>query len=123
MAWCRVVRLSGCHEPHLATPLEAALLAAFHEIYKDRGFPSPDRLRVRCRENTGSGRYVDIESLDTTRLDDGYLDLGGRFIEMPKVPNGLMAVVRIEDHRVRQIEISVYGEDPWDGEERNWKIV
>lgn len=108
---------------HQATPLEAALLATFHEIYKDRGFPSPDRLRVRRRENTGSGRYVDIESSDTTRLDNGYVDLGGRFIEMPKVPSGLMAVARIEDHLVRQIEISVYGEDPWDGEERDWKIV
>jgi len=106
-----------------ASPLEAALLSAFYEIYKDRGFPSPDRLRVRCRENTGSGRYVELHSIDKTQIDDGYLDLSGRFIEMAGVPNGLMAVARIKNQRVHQIEISVYGEDPWDGEERSWKII
>jgi len=98
-------------------------LAAFHEIYKDRGFPSPDRVHVLHRENTGSGRYVDLDSADTTQLDNGYLDLSGRFIEMTGVPNGLMAVARIKDYRLQQIEISVYGEDPWDGEERDWRIV
>ena len=108
---------------HQASPLETALLAAFHEIYKDRGFPPPDRVHVRRRENTGSGRYVDLESTDMTQLDDGYVDMSGRFIEMAGVPNGLMAVARIKDHRVQQIEISVYGEDPWDGEERDWKIA
>ena len=106
-----------------ASPLEEALLSAFYDLYKDRGFPSPDRLRVRRRENTGSGRYVDLHSIDMTRIDDGYLDLSGRFIEMAGVPNGLMAVARIKDHRVREIEISVYGKDSWDGEERTWKIV
>jgi hypothetical protein len=80
-------------------------------------------VHVRRRENTGSGRYVDLDCAETTQLDDGYLDLSGRFVEMSGVPDGLMAVARIKDHRVQQIEISVYGEDPWDGEERDWKIV
>lgn len=105
------------------SPLEAALLAAFHEIYKERGFPSPDLVHVRRRENTGSGRYVDLESSEVTQLDDGYLDLPGRFIEMLRVPNGLMAVACIKNHRLQQLEISVYGDDPWDGEERDWKII
>jgi hypothetical protein len=106
-----------------ASPLEAALLGAFHEIYKDRGFPSPHRVRVKRRENTGAGRYVDLDSTDATQLDDGYVDLSGRFIEMAGVPDGLMAVACIKDHRLQQIEISVYGEDSWDGEERDWRIV
>lgn len=105
------------------TPLETALLAAFHELYRDRGFPSPDKVKVRHRENTGSGRYTDLDSPDKTQLDDGYLDLSGRFIEMSGIPNGLMAVARIQDHQLQQIEMSVYGDDPWDGEERDWKIV
>lgn len=105
------------------SPLESALLSVFHDLYKDRGFPAPESVRVRNRENTGSGRYVDIESADTTQFDDCYLDLGGRFIEMTDVPNGLMAVACIEGHHVRQIEISVFGDDAWDGEERDWRIV
>ena len=105
------------------SPLESALLAVFYETYKRRGFPSADHVQVRHRENTGSGRYVELDSADTTDLDDGCFDLSGRFIEMSGVPNGLMAVVRIRDHRLQQMEISVYGEDPWDGEERAWRIV
>jgi hypothetical protein len=42
---------------------------------------------------------------------------------MSGVPNGMMAVARVKDHRIQQIEISVYGDDPWDGEEREWAIV
>jgi len=103
--------------------METAVLAVFHELYQDRGFPAPDNVRVRRRENTGSGRYVDLDSARDVHLDDGYVDLGGRFIAMQGVPNGLMAVVRITGHRVQQLEIAVYGEDPWDGEENEWSIV
>jgi hypothetical protein len=109
--------------PRNPSPLETALLATFHELYKDRGFPSPERVKVLHRENTGSGRYTDLVSPDKTRLDDGCLDLAGHFVEMSGIPNGLMAVARIRDHQLLQIEMSVYGDDPWDGEEREWKIV
>ncbi|MGH8548941.1 MAG: hypothetical protein ACRERU_10145 [Methylococcales bacterium] len=105
------------------SPLEAAVLAEFYELYKDRGFPAPSRVHVRRRENTGSGRYVDLDALDNTEFDDGYLDMAGRFIEMNGVPNGLMAVARVKDHRVQQIELSVYGDDAWDGEEGEWAIT
>jgi hypothetical protein len=108
---------------HQASPLEATLLAIFYELYKDRGFPAPGMVHVRRRENTGSGRYVDLDSIESPQLEDGYLDLGGRFIEMSGVPNGLMAVAHVKNHRVEQIELSVYGNDPWNGEEREWKIV
>jgi hypothetical protein len=108
---------------HKLSPLEAAVAAKLYDLYRDRGFPSPDRLFVQRRENTGSGRYVDLEPVESQRLEDGYLDLGGSFIELSGVPNGLMAVARIRNSRLDQIEISVYGDDPWDGEERAWKIV
>ena len=106
------------------TPLEAALLEVFHGLYGTRGFPSPERVRVRSRENTGAGRYVDLDvEVVQSELEDGYLDLGGRFIEMEGIPNGLMAVVHIKDHRPDQLEIAVYGNDPWDGQEREWSIA
>lgn len=106
------------------TPLEAALLKTFHRLYGARGFPSPERVRVRSRENTGAGRYVDLEAeVAESELDDGYLDLGGSLIEMEGIPNGLMAVAHIKDRRPDQLEIAVYGNDPWDGEERKWSIT
>ncbi len=105
------------------SPLEAALLKIFHELYGDRGFPAPDMIRVRSRENTGAGRYLDLHVQVESKLDDGYLDLGGQFIEMEGVPNGLMAVVHIKNHRPDQLEIAVYGDDPWDGQERQWSIA
>lgn len=98
-------------------------MEAFHELYGYRGFPSPEGICVRRRENTGSRRYVDLYAEDEVQLDDGYLDLGGRFIEMEGVPNGLMAVVAVRHHRIDQLEIAVYGNDPWDGEEREWSIM
>lgn len=105
------------------SPLERALLRTFHKLYGDRGFPAPDRIRVCSRENTGAGRYLDLHVEVETELDDGYLDLGGQFIEMEGVPSGLMAVVHVTDHRPDQLEIAVYGDDPWDGQERQWSIA
>jgi hypothetical protein len=110
-------------EPTRPSPLETDLLAVLHELYGDRGFPAPSKVRVLRRENTGSGRYVDLDPLECPQLDDGYLDLAGRFVDMRGIPNGLMAVARIQDHRLLQLEISVYGNDPWDGVEHEWKIV
>ena len=105
------------------SPLEAELLRAFHELHGARGFPPPEDIRVRARENTGAGRYVDLYVETGSKLEDGYLDLGGQFIEMEGVPHGLMAVVHLKDHRPDQLEIVVYGNDPWDGRERKWSIA
>lgn len=105
------------------SPLESALIAAFHELYGTQGFPAPERIQVKRRENTGVGRYTEIEAEDHVDLDDGCVDLGGRFIEMTGVPNGLMAIAHVRDHRLEQLEIVVYGEDQWDGVERDWSIA
>ena len=67
--------------------------------------------------------YVDLDAEGDVQLDDGYLDFGGRFIDMTGVSNGLMAVVAVKGGRIHQLEIAVYGNDPWDGEEREWSIV
>jgi hypothetical protein len=103
--------------------MEATVLRAFHEIYRDVGFPPPEEIAVQRRENTGAGRYVDLDVMAEVNIADGYLDLPGRFIRMSGVPNGLLALVAVEGGRLRQLEFAVYGEDRWDGEERTWAIV
>ena len=88
------------------TALETAVLDRFHQIYKAQGFPPAESIRVLRRENTGGGRYVDLECDTSVQLDDGYIDLGGSFIGHLKV-----------------LEFTVYGGDFWDGEETEWRIV
>jgi len=41
---------------------------------------------------------------------------------MTGIPHGLMAVAAVTGHRLDQLEIAVYGNESWDGEERNWSI-
>jgi len=98
-------------------------VAVLHELHGGLGFPPATRLRVKRRENTGAGRYVDVDTDARVDMDDGPVDLGGKFIEMSGVPHGLMAVAHIKDHRVHQIEIAAYGDRDWDGVEREWAIV
>jgi len=53
---------------------------------------------------------------------DGYLDLGGKYIDIGGVPNGMMAVVLISKGQPKVLEITVYGGDNWDGNEREWAL-
>jgi hypothetical protein len=105
------------------TALETAVLDRLHELYRARGFPPARSIRALRRENTGDGRYVELESEARVQMDDGYIDLGGSFIEMKGLPNGMMAVVLVKDKHLTTLELTVYGGDSWDGEEREWKIV
>lgn len=105
------------------TPLELAILRVFYEEYGMQSFPFPDAVKVNARKNTGAGRLVSLESDARIHCQDGYLDMGGRFIEMEGVPNGLMAVVSVVNSALDQLEIATYGDDSWDGEERAWKII
>jgi hypothetical protein len=102
------------------SPLERALLAVLHELYVSQGFPPPEKIRVLRRENTGVGRFVDLHANVQTEMDDGYYDLGGHYIEMEGVHAGMSAVIRIGRHMLEQLEIAVYGDEPWDGEEHRW---
>lgn len=104
------------------TPLELSILNKLYELHSSVGFPSPSLVSVVRRENTGSGRYVDLASMHAIQVDDGYLDLGGSYIRMEGMPNSMMAVALIRGHLLRQLEISVYGEAVWDGVERSWSI-
>jgi hypothetical protein len=109
--------------PHLQpTALESALLSEFHTLYAKVGFPHPQQVRVLSRDNTGSGRYVELSSPGATLQRDGYFDLGGKFIEMEGVPNGMMAVVLIVQGQPKTLELTVHGEDGWDGTEHQWAL-
>jgi hypothetical protein len=103
--------------------LEAAVLDRFHKLYQAQGFPPAESIGVLRRQNTGGGRYVDLECDTPVRLDDGYVDLGGSFIEMKGVPNGMMAVVLVKNGRVNTLEFTVYGGDFWSGEESAWRLA
>jgi hypothetical protein len=105
------------------TPLETTLLDRFHELYEAEGFPPAALVKVVRRENTGGGRYADLECDALVQVDDGYLDLAGGFVEMEGLPAGMMAVVLVKRRRLRILELTVYGGDSWDGEERAWKII
>jgi len=103
--------------------LETAVLDRFHQLYQEKGFTPAESIRVLRRENTGGGRYVDIESDAPVQLSDGYVDLGGSYVELSGLPNGMMAVALVKNGRLMTLELTVYGGDSWDGEERDWKIV
>jgi len=103
--------------------LETAVLERLHEVHRAVGFPPAKSIRVLRRENTGGGRYVDIDADAEVQMNDGYLDLGGGFIEMEGLPSGMMAVALVQNRRLKVLEFTVYGGDTWDGKERGWKIV
>jgi hypothetical protein len=60
--------------------------------------------------------------VDRLEIGDGYLDLGGAYVERALLPNGPMAVVAVTTGVPVCIEIAVYGEVAWDGVERAWTI-
>ena len=104
------------------TPLETALLAEFHSLHHSAGFPPLESLAMARRENTGGGRYITLHCAVPCVMSDGYLDLGGKYIEMQGVPNGMMAVVLVKDGCPKEMEITVYGGHAWNGDEVNWSI-
>jgi hypothetical protein len=104
------------------TALESALLAEFHSLYSSDGFPPPAHVALTSRDNTGGGRYVGMSAPGAHINRDGYLDLGGKFIEIEGVPNGMMAVVLVEGGKPKVLELTVYGGDKWDGNERSWAL-
>ena len=104
------------------TALESELLDAFHVLYANEGFPQPREILLLDRTNTGAGRYVDLSSSGAVISRDGYFDLGGRYIEMTGVPNGMMAVVLVSKGKPETLEIAAYGGCGWDGIEQPWVL-
>jgi len=105
------------------TSLEVAILEIFHAQYGRQGFPSVHEVSVVSRKNTGAGRLVKLSSDRPLSCPDGYLDMGGHFIEMSGIEHGLMAVVAVVHSLVAELEIATYGDIAWDGVERVWKII
>ncbi len=106
----------------VVSPLVAALLRRFYDLYGNDGFPHPSAISILARENTGGGRYVTLSSSSPVFLPDGHIDLGGKFMDKEGHPNGMKAVIAIRNGRAAEMEIAVYGGDHWDGEERAWVL-
>jgi hypothetical protein len=102
--------------------LETAVLHRLYEVHRAIGFPPVTSVRVRGRTETPCGRYVDLEADAEVQLPSGYLDFGG-YIQMVGLPNGMMAVVLVRNHRLVELEFATYGGDAWDGEERQWTLT
>lgn len=110
-------------KPIHQSALEAAVLDRFHHMYGAKGFPPAESIQVTSRNNTGGGRYVELACDAEVHMDDGYVDLDGSFVEMRGLPHGMMAVVLVKGGRIKLLELTVYGGDFWDGEEREWRIA
>ena len=57
-------------------PPERALLACFHDRYRQYHFPAVGAFKVSKRENTGAGRFTHFEHDGQVGRPDGQLDLG-----------------------------------------------
>jgi len=73
--------------------LEVEILSRLHSLYREKGFPEVAAIAITERVNTGAGRLVKLRHRGRCELLDGYYDLGGSYIEMAGLENGLMAVV------------------------------
>ena len=105
------------------TSLESSVLEVFCAQYEGEGFPSVHEIFVVSRQNTGAGRVIKLSSSRPLSCPDGYLDMGGHFIEMSGIEHGLMAVVAVVHSLAAELEIATYGDVAWDGVEREWKII
>jgi|GEM_PF-1694008 len=105
------------------TNMEAEILEILHELYAGSGFPCAENIQVISRRNTGAGRYVHLNSEVTVDLPNGPYDMGGRFISNDQAKDGMMAVVYIDNKKLKYLEISTYGNVSWDGNEDKWCFV
>jgi hypothetical protein len=105
------------------TPLEYALLASFHDRYRQQHFPAAGAFKVAKRENTDAGRFTYLEHDGKLDRPDGQLDLG-RFsqINMDGLEAGASFWLQIEHGKVAYLEIIVNGDGGWPGQEGAWVI-
>ncbi len=82
-----------------------------------------DRLQVIKRENTGAGRYVYLKDDREQDLPDGTYSVEGQMIEMAGVRNGLGFAIDVSASRINYVELFTFGNEDWDGIERQWKVV
>ena len=104
------------------TPRERALLAKCHEAYAGDGFPSPDEINVLTRENSGAGRFVDLDAPLTSMAVHSCGLPNESIVEMEGLKYGIGFVLFIDQGRLDMLELFTFQED-WDGEERTWRLV
>jgi hypothetical protein len=102
------------------TPMEAEILGVLAETHAEAGFPRPEQINVSGRENTGNGRYTDI-------WFEKAIDLVGPVeapvvIKLPQVRYGMAAIVFLRESRLSSLEIVVYGDDFWNGDETGYSL-
>ena len=108
----------------MTTPLTALEREIIRLIAAERwpGFRM-DGLQATRREDSGAGRYTYVEDACGQVLPDGSYAAQGRMIEMAGLRNGLGFVVEVRSSRISYIELFTYGNERWDGIERNWRIA
>ena len=73
------------------------------------------KLRVLSREFTGVGSYTTFLSDEpSSEHDEAHISLDA-LISMPRVPNGMGAVLFVEGGKPKLLETFTYGDDHWDG--------
>lgn len=102
------------------TPMEIDVLRVLAEMHAAVGFPRPEQINVSNRNNTGNGRYTGIWS-------EKAIDLVGPvqapiMIRLPQVRCGMAAMVFLQEGRLSLLEIVVYGDDYWDGDEKGYSL-
>ena len=103
------------------TPLEIAILNEFYDAFKVGDFPPPDEIDVVSRENTGAGRFTELNCKVKTLLSQ---PCGPDIkIEMEGLRHGLGCLMFFEDGVPSSLELHIWGDDSWDGVERPWRIV
>ena len=109
----QLARLGPHYMPLRLSPLESAVLK--HLLHESWSGSETVDLEVTSRQLTPCGRFVGLAG---TSLENG----GGLQVEMDGIPNGLTADLRINDPGFGVLEIVVNGGDPWDGQERSFRI-
>jgi hypothetical protein len=96
-----------------ANALELAILARLSVA----GVPvDASRLNVVSREITGAGSYTTFATADPPpELRRDRVGLDDVLIQVPGVPNGLGAVLWLNNELPLCLEIYTYGGDSWDG--------
>ena len=103
------------------SPLEQAVVA----LVAAENWPGfrTDGLHVKRRENSGAGRYTYLEDPYKQALPDGIYAAQGKLLEMVGVPSGMAFLIDVSDGLINFIELAVYGNEGWDGVEREWSVV
>lgn len=108
------------------TRVLSALERTCVELVAQHNWPSfrCDGLEATRRENTGVGRYVHLnDSLNQLLVDGTYGPAPGRTIEMRGVQHGLDFAVDVSGGRINHLELVTSGDDGWDGQEHEWRVI